>query len=120
MKRFFKAFVYAAAGWRHAARSQPNFRFEMLACVGVIAAGFYFGITAVEWMFCVLCMGAVLAAELINTGMESLTDLVSPDIHPLAGKAKDAAAAAVLITAVCAAVVGLIIFVPYLAECFNT
>lgn len=119
MKRFFQAFVYAGQGVLHALRSQPNFRLEVSACVAVVAAGFFFGITRTEWMLCVLCMGAVLVAELINTGIEALTDLVSPDIHPLAGKAKDAAAGAVLVAAVCSAVVGLIIFVPYITRWIN-
>lgn len=113
MKRFFKAFVYAGQGLKHAFRSQPNFRFELAACVCVIAAGFFFGIEPWEWAVCVLCMALVLGAELINTGIEALTDRVSPEHHPLAGKAKDAAAAAVLLSAVCAAIAGLIIFVPY-------
>lgn len=113
MKRFSKAFVYAAKGWVHAFRTQPNFRLELIACVCVTAAGFYFGITAVEWICCLFCMGMVLGAELLNTGIEALTDLVSPEHHPLAGKAKDAGAAAVLAVAVCSAVVGCIIFIPY-------
>lgn len=87
--------------------------------MGVVAAGCFFGITRWEWMICILCMGAVLVAELINTGIEALTDLASPDIHPLAGKAKDAAAGAVLVAASCSAVVGLIIFVPYITQWIN-
>jgi len=54
----------------------------------------------------------VLAAEAFNTALENLTDLVSPDHHPLAGKAKDLAAGAVLLTAMCTAIVGTIIFLP--------
>ena len=119
MKRFFRAFVFAGQGVVHALCSQPNFRLEVPACVAVIPAGFFFDITRWEWMICVLCMGAVLVAELINTGLEALTDLVSPEIHPLAGKAKDAAAAAVLVAAVASAVVGLIIFVPYITRWIN-
>lgn len=119
MKRFFKAFVYAGKGVRHALYSQPNFRLEVAACVAVVASGFAFGITRTEWMLCVLCMGAVLVAELMNTGVEALTDLASPEIHPLAGKAKDAAAGAVLVAALASAVVGLIIFVPYITRWIN-
>ena len=113
MKRFSKAFVYAAKGWVHAFRTQPNFRLELIACVCVTAAGFYFGITAVEWICCLFCMGMVLGAELLNTGIEALTDLVSPEHHPLAGKAKDVAAGAVLLAALGALVVGALVFVPH-------
>lgn len=60
----------------------------------------------------VLCIALVISLEALNTAIEHLTDLVSPDYHPLAGKAKDVAAAAVLIAAMGAAVAGGLIFLP--------
>jgi diacylglycerol kinase (ATP) len=69
-------------------------------------------------MLVVLCIGMVVAAELVNTAIESVVDLVSPERHPLAAQAKDVAAAAVLVCAVAAAIVGLIIFIPYLTRLF--
>jgi diacylglycerol kinase (ATP) len=61
----------------------------------------------------VMCIGTVIAAELFNTAIEKLVDLVSPERHPVAGQVKDIAAGAVLICAVAAAIIGLIIFIPY-------
>ena len=78
----------------------------------VTAAGWYFQITRQEWLALVLAMTLVLALEAVNTAIEYLTDLVSPEYHPLAGKAKDVAAAAVLIAAIGAVVVGAIVFLP--------
>jgi len=114
MKRFLKSFTYCFSGIRYAMVSEPNFRFELLSCVAVIIAGFIFSIKPLEWIVCIFCMGAVLVTELMNTAIESLTNLVSPEYHELAKKTKDIAAAAVFVSAICSAVAGLIIFVPYI------
>lgn len=98
----------------YAFRTQPNFRFEVISALAVLAAGGYFGISRMEWIACIVCISIVFLAELVNTALETLTDLVSPQYHALAGRAKDLAAAAVLVSALLAAVVGLLIFVPYL------
>ena len=65
----------------------------------------------------VMCFGIVLAAEGFNTAIERFVDLVSPDFHPIAGNVKDVAAGAVLICAIASAIVGVIIFLPYLLNC---
>ena len=70
-----------------------------------------------EWCIVVICFGVVLAAEGFNTAIERLVDLVSPEFHPVAGDVKDVAAGAVLICAIAAAIIGCIIFVPYLMNC---
>jgi diacylglycerol kinase (ATP) len=67
-----------------------------------------------EWCVVLLCFGLVMAAEAFNTAIERLVNLVSPDFHPLAGDVKDVAAGAVLICAIVAAIIGLIVFIPYL------
>ena len=69
-------------------------------------------------MAIVICIGLVIAAELFNSAIERLVDLVSPQRHPVAGQVKDIAAGAVLVCALAAMVVGLIIFVPYLTRFF--
>lgn len=66
-----------------------------------------------EWLAVILCFALVIGLEAVNTALEYLTDLVSPDYHPLAGKTKDVAAAAVLIAALGAVAVGLLVFVPH-------
>ncbi len=95
--------------------SEPNARIHGAATVAVCAAGFYFGVTGMDWRWLTLAISAVWAAEAINTALELLADAVSPDHHPLIGKAKDAAAAAVLVAAIAASVIGGLVFWPYLA-----
>ncbi|MCW5924519.1 MAG: diacylglycerol kinase family protein [Saprospiraceae bacterium] len=106
------SFRFALMGLADLWRSQPNARIHVFAAVVVTLAGFFFKISALEWVAVVLCIAVVVAAEAMNTALEYLTDLVSPDFHPLAGKAKDASAAAVLVLAVGAAIVGGLIFFP--------
>jgi diacylglycerol kinase (ATP) len=83
------------------------------ATIAVTIAGFYFGLTKSEWCWIVLAVIAVWTAEALNTAFEFLTDVASPEFHPLAGKAKDVAAGAVLIAAIGSVVIGLIVFGPY-------
>ncbi len=78
----------------------------------VVAAGFLLRIDAVAWCIILICIGVVIAFEAINTALEHLADAVNPETHPLVGKAKDVAAAAVLIASIVAGIVGIIIFAP--------
>jgi diacylglycerol kinase len=94
--------------------SQQNAWIHVIATVSVVAAGFRFGLTVPEWCWVVLAITLVLAAESLNTALEFLTDLASPDFHPLAAKAKDIAAGGVLLTAMGSVVIGILIFGPYL------
>ena len=80
----------------------------------VIIAGFSFGLSQTEWMAVVIVIGAVLSAEAINSSIESLADLVSPEYNEAIKKTKDLAAGAVLIMAIAAAIVGSIISFPKL------
>jgi len=84
----------------------------MIFVILVLFFGVIFVLSAVEWMICLLCFGLVIGAEMMNTAIESIVDLVSPQKQKLAGKAKDIAAGAVLVSAIVAAIAGLIIFVP--------
>ncbi len=84
-----------------------------------IGAGWFFSINTTEWCLVTLSIALVLSAEGFNTAIEHLTDLTSPDYHPLAGKAKDVAAGAVLLAAMGAAIIGIIIFSPYLIAYFK-
>lgn len=106
------SFRYACKGLAELFVSQVNARIHLAAAVVVTVCGFRFHISKMEWIAVVLCIALVMSLEAINTALEYLTDLVSPEYHPLAGKAKDVAAAAVLIAAAGAVVVGLIIFTP--------
>jgi diacylglycerol kinase len=113
------SFRYAFAGLAELLRSQANARIHAGFTVIVVAAGFYFNLTPVEWCLIVFAIASVFSAEAFNTALENLTDLVSPEYHPLAGKAKDVAAAAVLLTAIGAAIVGFIIFLPKVLNLFG-
>ncbi len=113
-----ESFKYAFQGIADLLRTQANARIHLAAAGAVFIAGLLLGLPATEWAVVALCMVMVFAAEALNTAIEYLTDLVSPEYHQLAGKAKDAAAAGVLFTAIGAAVAGLFIFVPKLLEVF--
>lgn len=114
LKKRIKSFGYAFKGIASLIRKEHNAWIHCTAIVLVTIAGFHFGITPTEWCIVVLCFGLVLAAEGFNTAIERLVDLVSLDFHPIAGDVKDVAAGAVLICAIAAAIVGMIVFIPYL------
>ena len=107
------SFSHAVRGLRFMMQTQHNAWLHAAATVAVCVAAAGFQITRVEWCLIVLSMLSVWTAEAFNTALECLTDLASPELHPLAGKAKDVAAAAVLITAVGAATIGVVVFTPY-------
>ncbi|GAB2945362.1 diacylglycerol kinase [Hymenobacter coalescens] len=106
------SFGYALQGIREALQSEPHLRFHALAAAAVVALGAWLRLPRHDWALLALAIGAVWAAELMNTAVETLVDLVSPDFHPLAGRAKDVAAGAVLLTALAAVVVGLLVLGP--------
>ncbi|WP_276879358.1 diacylglycerol kinase family protein [Bacteroides heparinolyticus] len=118
IKKQLYGFSYAWKGIRCCIGKEQNLSFHLIAAIIVVIAGFILSITKIEWTIVILCIGVVIAAELFNTAIERLVDLVSPQQHPIAGKVKDIAAGAVLVCAVTAAIIGLIIFVPYLTRFF--
>lgn len=96
----------AIEGILWAAKTQRHMRWHCLSAVAVVVVALFFRISASEFMLLALAVTLVLFAELINTAMEVLVDLVSPEFHPLAKRAKDVAAGAVLVTAIGAVVMG--------------
>ena len=115
-KKQVRSFGYAWNGLKTCIGQEQHLDFLLLAAVAVTVCGWLLGISRMEWIAVTLCIGMVIAAELFNTAVETLTDLVSPEWNALAGKTKDIAAGAVLVTAITAAVVGLIVFTPYVAR----
>ncbi|NMP23016.1 diacylglycerol kinase [Sulfobacillus harzensis] len=113
---FGRAFVYAGEGIWTALASERNLRVHVTVALAIAAGGWLFALTAVEWMAVVLAFGLVMALELMNTAVEALADLASPEIHPLAKRAKDTAAGAVLVAAMAALALGLVVFVPRLPD----
>ncbi len=104
-------FKYAFEGMAEVSR-EPHMRIHILAACVVVIAGAWFSITPTEWMLVILAIVSVIAGEAFNSALESLANLVSPDYHPLIKRAKDIAAAAVLLLAIGAVIIGVIIFLP--------
>jgi undecaprenol kinase len=100
------SFGYAFAGLAAAWRTQPNLRVHAVLAVGVLAAGLVLRLAPLGWGIVALAVGLVVAAELFNSALEAAVDLASPQDHPLAKRAKDVAAAGVLVAALAAAAAG--------------
>ena len=113
-KTLLASFGYAGAGLLYCIRTQRNFRIHVAAAILALIAGFILELALTEWAIIALLVVMVLAAEMVNTMVEALVDLVIQDYHPLAKVAKDVAAGVVLLTAGGAVVVGVLIFVPKL------
>lgn len=109
-----KSFGYAWKGILSFISREHNAWIHLFITGLVIAAGFIFHIENSDWIAIIICIGIVLAAEGFNTAIERLVNLVCPDKHPIAGDVKDIAAGAVLISAIASAIVGVIIFTPYI------
>lgn len=114
IRRRLNSFRFAFRGLSDLFRTQANARIHLALALAAVGGGVWLPVSRLEWIAIALCIALVLAAEAANTALEYLTDLVSPQQHPLAGKAKDAAAAAVLLAAAGAAVAGGLIFLPKL------
>ncbi len=111
-----RSLLYGFRGIRFLLASQKNAWIHAVATVVVIVAGVYFGLTAAQWGLVTLAIASVWTAEAFNTAFELLADAVSPDFHPLVGKAKDVAAGAVLIVALGSSVVGITVFGPHIHD----
>ncbi len=107
------AFRYAFAGIR-ILLGQRNTHIHLFIAIVVVLCGLLWRLTGTEWLALTLTITVVLALEAVNTALEAVVDLASPQFHPLAKQAKDVGAAAVLVGALGAAVVALIIFGPRL------
>ena len=110
------AFVCAARGIKEAIKTEANLKFDIIVAIIIIALGFCFRICMVEWIVCILSIGVMLFAELMNTAVEAVVDLYTREKNIQAGKAKDISAGAVLVLSISVAVIGLIIFVPKIID----
>jgi diacylglycerol kinase (ATP) len=109
-KNAFDSFRYALDGILHGFRSQRHMRFHFCIAVLALLAGVVYGLNATELLVLTFAISLVIIAELFNTAIEAVVDLVTTTYHPLAKYAKDVAAGAVLIAALNACVVGLLLF----------
>ncbi|MDA3881496.1 MAG: diacylglycerol kinase family protein [Prolixibacteraceae bacterium] len=110
-KNFFKP---AINGLIMFFKTERNALIHIIVAIAVVVAGFVFGITRTEWILVLLSIGLVLATEALNTSIEKLGDAITLEENLLIKKAKDIAAGAVLIASIIAAIIGLLIFCPYL------
>lgn len=118
MNKFFRGFKYAFAGIVAAVRSELNMKVHCVVAVCVVLAGWLFQISGFEWIACLLCIGLVISAEMVNTAVEKMCNKFSPEKSEEIRFVKDVAAGAVLVCAIAAACVGLIIFLPKLLAIF--
>lgn len=108
----WQSMKYAFSGIRYVLRTQKNSWVHLFFTVLVIILGLLLKLGITQWVALVLCIGMVWLAEFLNTALEAAINLISPDQHPLAKICKDVAAGAVLITAICSIVTGILIFLP--------
>lgn len=114
LNKRLKSFRYAFNGVFLLLRYEHNAWIHTSVALCVIVAGNLIGLSSTEWLFIVVAIGTVLAAEAINSSIEALSDLVSPEYNEAIKRTKDLAAGAVLILSIAAAITGLIIFLPKL------
>ncbi|CAM3811184.1 diacylglycerol kinase family protein [Mesobacillus zeae] len=109
-------FGFALSGIVSAVRNERNMKIHLFISVMVVVLGAVLTLTRLEWLFILLAIGGMLAAEMMNTAVERTVDLCTKEIHPLAKQAKDIAAGAVLIYAIMCVMIGLIIFIPKISR----
>lgn len=107
-----RSFRFAFSGINTLIRDEHNARIHIVATIIVVIAAALFRIDPMEWVAIILCIASVWALEAVNSAVEALADKVSPEYSPLIRKAKDTAAAAVLIAAIASVAIAAIIFIP--------
>ncbi len=112
IKRLSKSFSYAFLGFKKSFREEANMKVHIIMAILVIICGFLFKVSILEWICLLFAIGLVIGAELLNTAIENLVDLVTLEKNEKAGLIKDVSASFVMILALISAIIGLIIFVP--------
>ena len=112
------SFHYAFAGVRYLLWTQRNAKIHSAIGLAAVGLGLALGIDRYEWLALLITIALVIAAEGVNTALEAVVDLTSPEYHPLAKIAKDVGAGTVLITAIASVLVGIILFLPRLLALF--
>lgn len=116
LRRHTISFRHAFDGIKEAFTNQPNFRVHCLAGVMVVAVGWFFRLSAIEWLIITFTIMWVILAEMMNTMIEALVDLITEEYRQSAKIAKDVAAGTVLLSAVGAIIVAIIIFLPKIIQ----
>jgi diacylglycerol kinase len=113
-KRFCNSFKYSFDGLKYGYLNEQSLTIHISVAIIVIFAGIFLQISQMQWLFILMCIGIIMATELINTSIEATIDLISPEYNQLAKIAKDTASAAVFVFSVVALSGGLLIFLPKL------
>ena len=113
-KKLINSFKYAIEGFFTSFRTERNMKIHIIMMLFVIIMGIWLKISKGEWMICIILFSLVISAELFNTAIETIVDMVMPNKNEKAKIAKDVSAAAVLVLAIGAAIIGCMIFVPKL------
>lgn len=109
-RRLFESFNYAIEGFLYTLKTQKNMRLHFLAAIIVLLLGFYYNFTKIELILLLLTISFVLIAEMFNTGVELIIDLITDEFHPLARIIKDITAGAVLVASINAVFVAYLLF----------
>lgn len=117
-KKLINSFKYAFKGIGSSLKSERNMKIHFAMMVLVIIAGIFLNISIWEWITCFILFGLVISLEMVNTAIEIVVDMVSPEYNLKAGHVKDIAAGAVLVNAIAAFIVGLLIFLPKIIRLF--
>jgi diacylglycerol kinase (ATP) len=111
-RKRIKSFSYAFSGLKGIILREHNFRIHLLAALIALILGFVLELKGGEWIALILVISLVLVTEILNSALEALSDIISPEYHESVKRAKDYSAAAVLVAAIASLVVGAFLFLP--------
>ena len=118
-KKLINSFKYAFSGIASSFKTERNMKIHVLIMILVIIAGIVFKISALDWIILTIMIALVISAELFNTTVETVVDMITKERNEKAKLAKDIAAGAVLVLAIGSVIIGLIIFIPKILEFFK-
>ena len=114
-----KSFKYAFEGIKLTYRNDPNFRIQLVLAILSTILGIFLKISQIEWLILIIIIFVVLLLELINSSIEALVDLISPEKNEKAKIAKDTAAGAVLVASILSLIIGIVLFLPKITIFLN-
>ncbi|SFA95676.1 diacylglycerol kinase family protein [Bacillus sp. cl95] len=115
-----KSFGFAIEGITQGIKEEKNMRIHLFFSIIALSISIMLSLSSLEWVLIILCIGGMLALELVNSALERVVDMVTKEYHPLAKQAKDMAAGAVFLYAIISVIIGLIIFMPKLISLINS
>ena len=119
MSTFLQNIGFAGEGIKYFFKSERHGRIQAVIAFAVVAAGFYVGLSPLEWCVILGCIALVIALEMVNTSLERVCAMLSLEFHPMVKIIKDVAAGAVLWAAIFCVFIGAIVFIPHLLTLFN-